>query len=264
MRNGAESPVDGEVPHSSGGVTVEITIGMLVGSPAQQNKYREVLQRLLLHEPVRAVIRFYPTLPLLRKSLLEEYAWLDILILQADPQNFAFAQEFRAADRHCLILYPARDLDLVLSAFPSMPIAYVPVQNDNSSLGREILRAVDYIRKVKDEISFETKSAVYQYTLDEIDYFESQYRLVHIVTRDRKTDTITAKLDAVQERLPASFARCHQSYLVNMDHIADVDKTAREVHLRSGQSVPSSKKLFAEFLETFRRYRKGDVYAGIS
>jgi len=246
------------------GSCMEIVIGMLVSSLERQQKYRGILQKLLLHELVQVRICFYQSLKHLSEALLDSGARVDILILQADPRHFSFARQLRQTDRSCLILYPAKDLSLVLSAFASMPIAYVPAQDGGCALEREVLRAVNYIKKVKGQITFETKSAVYQYALDEIDYFESQYRLVRIVKRNQKTDTITAKLDAVQQRLPASFGRCHQSYLVNMDHIVSIDKSLREIHLNSGQVVPSSKNQFTEFLEAFRRYRNGgNVNAGI-
>lgn len=244
---------------------MEILIGLLVSDTERQKKYREIIQRLLLHETARIDIQFYQSLSHLREAVFNGNERLDMLILQAAPQNFSFAQELRILDRACLILYPARDMTLVLKAFSSMPAAYIPAQNTGHTLGGEILRAVDFIKKSKGRITFETKSVIYQYALDEIDYFESQYRMVHIVKRNRKVDTITAKLDVVQRRLPPGFGRCHQSYLVNMGHIKSIDRTLREVHFHSGQSVPASKKLFTEFLESFRKYcNEGDGYDGLS
>jgi len=42
-----------------------------------------------------------------------------------------------------------------------------------------------------------------------------------------------------------------------MDNIKSIDKTNKEVHFHSGQSVPSSKKLFTSFLEEYKNYLNG-------
>lgn len=246
---------------------MEITIGMLVGSRERQRRYKETIQRLLAQELLTVEFAFYISLEKLYEDMVCGNVRADILLLQAGLQNFEFARELRALDRNCLFLYPAKDMALVLRAFESMPMAYVPVQGAPSapSLEQAILQAVAYVKKMKSEIRFDTKSACLRYALHEIDYFESQYRLVHIVKRNKKVETITARLDHVQGRLPPSFYRCHQSYLVNMGNIAFIDKTNREAHFRSGQIVPSSKKLFSGFLEAYRNFGDGgDIGAGVS
>lgn len=237
---------------------MEITIGMLVGGAERRKKYQDIIERLLFHELFRINYLFYATLEQLDSAMLCGCSSADILILPASPACFAFAKRLRALDRRCLILYPAQDMSLVLQAFESMPMAYVPARGGCAgALERAVLQAADYVKGMKSGISFETKSVVLQYSVHEIDYFESQYRLVHIVKQGQKRDTVTTRLDRVQERLPGSFYRCHQSFLVNMGHIDRIDKSTREIHLRSGQCVPSSKKLFSGFLDAFRAFQEG-------
>lgn len=243
---------------------MELTIGMLAGGAEKQKKYQKVIERLLFHEPFRINYLFYASLEHLSSAMLCDRVSVDILILPASAASFAFAKRLRALDRRCLILYPARDMSLVLQAFESMPMAYVPTQSCSpNTLEKAVLRAARYVKGMKSDITFETKSAILQYSLQEIDYFESQYRVVHIVKQNQKRDTITARLDNVQQRLPESFYRCHQSFLVNMEHVDHIDKSNREIHLRSGQRVPSSKKLFPHFLEVFRTFQGGVEDAGI-
>lgn len=243
---------------------MELTIGMLVGGMEKQKKYQEVIERLLFHEPFRINCLFYDSLEHLCGAMLCDRVSVDILILPASAASFAFAKRLRTLDRRCLILYPARDMSLVLQAFESMPMAYVPAQGGSpGTLEKAVLRAAHYVKGMRSDITFETKSAILQYSLQEIDYFESQYRVVHIVKQNQKRDTITARLDNVQQRLPESFYRCHQSFLVNMENVEHIDKSNREIYLRSGQRVPSSKKLFPHFLEAFRTFQGGGEDAGI-
>ena len=55
---------------------------------------------------------------------------------------------------------------------------------------------------------------------DEIEYVESQARVCHIFATDNRCFVTTCKLNDLEEKLSDKrFLRCHQSYLVNMDHV---------------------------------------------
>ncbi len=239
---------------------MEIIIGMLVSNKELQNKYRKIIEYLFLTKSDSPVFVFFDSLANLNEEMLYGQTKVDILIMPASTKSFEFAKSLRMKDRNCLILYPAKNMELVLDAFESMPMAYVLPQNsaDNHALSQAILKAVDYIHKSKQEISFETKSKLLHYSLYEIDYFESQYRIVHIVKRNGSTEAITSRLDQVEASLPIHFYRCHQSYLVNMDNIDYIDKSSKEIYFYSGQCVPSSKKLFTDFLHAYHAYKMGE------
>ena len=238
---------------------MEISVGMVVNDAAKRDKYKNIVNLILGRELHRADISFYSSLNNLYESTISGNKKLNILIIPAAQQSFKLAKEIRVKDRNCIIIYPAQNMDCVLDSFESMPMAYVlPNSNpEQGDLATAIKKAVKYIDKQTQDVMFETKSKLLHYALYEIDYFESQYRIVHIIKTNGNTETVTARLDDVQGLLPRNFARCHQSFLVNMDNIKSIDKTNKEVHFHSGQSVPSSKKLFTSFLEEYKNYLNG-------
>jgi len=238
---------------------MEISVGMVVNDAAKRDKYKNIVNLILGRELHRADISFYSSLNNLYESTIRGNKKLNILIIPAAQQSFELAKEIRVKDRNCIIIYPAQNMDCVLDSFESMPMAYVlPNSNpEQGDLATAIKKAVKYIDKQTQDVMFETKSKLLHYALYEIDYFESQYRIVHIIKTNGNTETVTARLDDVQGILPRNFARCHQSFLVNMDNIKSIDKTNKEVHFHSGQSVPSSKKLFTSFLEEYKNYLNG-------
>jgi len=238
---------------------MEISVGMVVNDAAKRDKYKNIVNLILGRELHRADISFYSSLNNLYESTISGNQKLNILIIPAAQQSFKLAKEIRVKDRNCIIIYPAQNMDCVLDSFESMPMAYVlPNSNpEQGDLATAIKKAVKYIDKQTQDVMFETKSKLLHYALYEIDYFESQYRIVHIIKTNGNTETVTARLDDVQGLLPRNFARCHQSFLVNMDNIKSIDKTNKEVHFHSGQSVPSSKKLFTSFLEEYKKYLNG-------
>ena len=238
---------------------MDISVGMVVNDAAKRDKYKNIVNLILGRELHRADISFYSSLNNLYESTISGNQKLNILIIPAAQQSFKLAKEIRVKDRNCIIIYPAQNMDCVLDSFESMPMAYVlPNSNpEQGDLATAIKKAVKYIDKQTQDVMFETKSKLLHYALYEIDYFESQYRIVHIIKTNGNTETVTARLDDVQGLLPRNFARCHQSFLVNMDNIKSIDKTNKEVHFHSGQSVPSSKKLFTSFLEEYKKYLNG-------
>lgn len=238
---------------------MDISVGMVVNDAAKRDKYKNIVNLILGRELHRADISFYSSLNNLYESTISGNQKLNILIIPAAQQSFKLAKEIRVKDRNCIIIYPAQNMDCVLDSFESMPMAYVlPNSNpEQGDLATAIKKAVKYIDKQTQDVMFETKSKLLHYALYEIDYFESQYRIVHIIKTNGNTETVTARLDDVQGLLPRNFARCHQSFLVNMDNIKSIDKTNKEVHFHSGKSVPSSKKLFTSFLEEYKNYLNG-------
>ena len=72
-----------------------------------------------------------------------------------------------------------------------------------------------------------------------IRYLESSLHRVTIHCRTRDVETY-AKLDDLQGQLPASFSRCHRSYLVNLAYVSSLDET--ELRLHGGTILPVSRR----------------------
>ena len=72
-----------------------------------------------------------------------------------------------------------------------------------------------------------------------ISYIESDRRKVRIHAGNDELETYASLSDLATE-LPSSFLQCHKSFLVNMDHIEQVQKDG--VVLASGHVVPVSQK----------------------
>jgi DNA-binding LytR/AlgR family response regulator len=72
--------------------------------------------------------------------------------------------------------------------------------------------------------------------VDEIMWVESRNNDVYIHMQDNSIVTHRAKLTEIEELIDdRSFLRCHQSYLVNMNHVRQVDEC---FHMSDGNSIP--------------------------
>lgn len=132
------------------------------------------------------------------------------------------------------------------------PAAWLP--NDKVGAGDALQACLYYIKKRREAcFCVQTKNRCVRIPYREILYLESQRRQVVVHTR-RPEDLVafTATLDTVEENLkPRGFLRCHQSYLVNMEHIEELDKTMRRLKLRDGQVVDISKRYYKPINEAF-------------
>lgn len=70
-------------------------------------------------------------------------------------------------------------------------------------------------------------------------YLESNKMYVYIHTNQAK-HRIRTQLNSIQESLPASFLRCHQSFIVNTAYVFSTKRT--EIQLLNGLILPISKK----------------------
>lgn len=216
----------------------------------------EVLQRfvaaVLFHADYRAKIMSCSTDAALRK-LTTKYPYVDLLFLPATAFGINFGEELRKANRTTTIVFLSDNDKNIYRAFRSLPIAYLTDNTDKQELSETILRAAAWVISGKNVFCHESRTQILQLKYKDIDYFESEYRIVHIHRTDGTYETITAKLDEVEALLPSkNFCRCHKSYLVNLENIAAVNKSEKTVLFKSGAKVFSSKAQYPTLIAALR------------
>lgn len=93
----------------------------------------------------------------------------------------------------------------------------------------------------------------YPYVSD-IMYIEGNGHKASIYLVDGSQITTIEKISALREMIDSAlFIRCHQSYLVNMNYIADI---TRDIVLSSGVCIPISVRRRTETIETYHRFFK--------
>lgn len=223
------------------------------------NDEAEILQRfiaaVLFHADYRAKILACSTETVLRKTTIK-YPYVDMLFLPASSFGLSFAEELRKTNRTTTIVFLADDDNNIYRAFHSLPIAYLMDLKEKKKLSETVLRAASWVMSGKKTFCHESRTQILQLKYKDIDYFESEYRIVHIHRTDGTYETITAKLDEVEAMLPSkNFCRCHKSYLVNLENIASVNKSEKKVLFKSGAKVFSSKAQYPTLIAAL----KGDV-----
>lgn len=103
--------------------------------------------------------------------------------------------------------------------------------------------------------TFKVKGKIFNIKINNIKYIESNKRIAIIYEEDIKRE-IYAKLSELEEILPKQFVRCHQSYIINLDKVRELN--THEFILDTGESIPISQLKYKEAKNSFIEYL-GDV-----
>lgn len=171
---------------------------------------------------------------------------IDIIILPMEVGSLG--RELRSYNRNATLIYYTGSGNAIVDLLDTLPYAWAPF-SDSLSFTEKILKAAMWATKGKMSFTHESKAELIQFRLEEIEYFESNYRIVNIHLADGEIKSLTGKLDDIQLDVPGEmFCRCHKSYLVNLSKVVRVDKTSKKVFLTSGNYVYASKALYHDLL----------------
>lgn len=234
---------------------MDISVCIFNTNKAEAEMLQRFVAAVLFHADYRAKVLSCSTDLLLRK-LTTKYPYVDLLFLPATSFGIEFGEELRRTNRMTTIVFLSEDDKNVYRAFRSLPIAYLLNNQDKRLLSETVLRSASWVMSGKQVFYHESRTQILRLKYKDIDYFESEYRIVHIHRTDGTWESITAKLDEVEAMLPSDiFCRCHQSYLVNLANIDRVNKSEKAVIFKSGAKVFSSKTQYPTLIAAL----KGDV-----
>lgn len=151
---------------------------------------------------------------------------IDVLFLDVDFRNSGkngidFASELRKLNKDFYLIFLSGHQRFMHVSFYVKVFDYLvkPVCKDGLN---------DVIKRLKEDISlsrniFLNLNKWKSVRTDTIYYIERQNNKSVIITK-YGSETTTKNLDALLKELPRSFAKCHRSYIANLDNIIKVDK----------------------------------------
>ena len=91
--------------------------------------------------------------------------------------------------------------------------------------------------------------------LEKVVYFENRLHRVYVALDDGELLTISHKLSELQEELEgfSQFLRCHQSYIVNLDHVEALEESCFQ--MAGGQVVPVSRNFYKQSKYAYYHHR---------
>lgn len=90
--------------------------------------------------------------------------------------------------------------------------------------------------------------------VDAILFLESSGKMLTLHQENMRNYYFRAKLDEIAASLPDSFLRCHQSFLVNLHMVRQLDEKNRVFILQNDDEIPVSRRFYPEAKKTYRLF----------
>lgn len=169
------------------------------------------------------------------------------------------AENLRSLGYNSRIVFLTSHKKYVFSAFDVSASHYLLKPLDVQKLEKVLMKITTELTTEKEYCcTVKCGSEIHRIPFSQIKFAEVLGRKISLHTT-QTVFTFNSRLDELEESFPSCFFRCHKSYLVNLAMVIKYDKEVAS--LKSGESVPISRRKFAEFGTAFLTFlrKDGDV-----
>lgn len=217
---------------------------------------RHICSETLEEKQIDYEIKLYPNTEQLENYLENKGQVFDLLILDIEMgegrTGLEYALELRKKhDRTSIIFVTGHD-EYLKDGYEVQPIQYLLKPLDPECLKKALLTDWKVNQSPKTAVLCKGRRNI-RIPLDQFVYAESDGNHgVRIVFANEEI-SFPAGLSELKGMLPENqFARCHNSYLVNLKHVREV--TRQNIHLDNGTTLPVSRKYYESCLQEFVSY----------
>lgn len=186
-----------------------------------------------------------------KKGIFQEIdiIYIDIKINQTN--GIEVAEKMQAENPNLEVIYMTAFSQYSEEIFRTKPtyLLLKPIKKEN--LEKSLKKAIKEKGKKENVKSFFVKGKIFNIRINEIRYIESNKRIITIHEQDINRNIYT-KLNDIAKKLPKHFVRCHQSYIVNLEKVRELN--SHEVILHSGEVIPVSQAKYKQTKEMFIKY----------
>ena len=179
----------------------------------------------------------------------------DILISDIDMGTYNgidFADKINRLAPSCIIIFISNYLNYATDVYDVTHVYFVLKSEAEQKLPRALEKAIAiHNERVSKSLLIRFQNTEYRISLSDITYIEALGRYLYIHDTKQSYKCIQSLKNMISE-LPSSFARCHNSYLVNMGYIHSINRT--NCILSDGISIPISQTYSKVFQATYVAY----------
>lgn len=184
-------------------------------------------------------------------SLRFDLYLLDIF-LEDDENGIHLAGNIRSMDEEALICFVSTSDDFYRQAYDLYVFQYLIKPVEQQDMDRLLQRAEHQIKKNKGRaVIFERYGKPYAIPYQKLLYIASRGHNLLYKCKDGSEYSSGGKLNEIAEELdPGIFFRCHQSFIVNMYNVDDMQQN---IFLCGGEEIPISRPYYQQAKERYRR-----------
>lgn len=234
-------------------------------------KMREKIVRYDMQTDIGISI-LYITGDALRIDVEKHANQMQIALLSMDsPGYLAMGKDIYQVNPQCRIcFYKSEKCDLEpvletrpmgfyrLPEHPEVPQSLRNCRNNDEAFLNKLDFFVRDVLASGDVFRYETRKNIFVLPLRKILYFQSDLKYVDIHLMDHPEQRIYGRLSDIEQVLESDnlsnrFIRIHKSYIVNIQHIALLDKVTHTIALVNGERLPISNAQYAMVQQVLTR-----------
>lgn len=238
-------------------------------NPVLLESYQNMINNILLMEEFDMKIQAAVTTPAELLEAVKQYRiehesrdgfYLLDIDLKAEIDGFDLAQEIRQIDARGFIVFITTHSELAMLTFKYQIEAMDFILKDESwSIGPKLNTCMESALTRHNnsaetaKLVFKTGSHTVQVEQDSILYItltDNSHR-VQVVTKNGVKEFYSS-LNDCEESLGKDFIRCHKAFIVNANHIIQVDRKALTITLSNGETIIASTRGINRVLASIR------------
>lgn len=184
----------------------------------------------------------------------------DIILMDIrfqDEDGISVVRKIHMKYPFAYVIFVTGYLEYATEIFEADPVYFLVKPVNRQKMELALKRAVACVEKnCRTGISLTANGKIVVLIPGNISFLESKLRRVEIHDSSGAW-FVNMKLKEIWDKLPSNFIRVHQSYVVNMDYIAEF--TRQRVTLRDGIRLPVSRSRLPAAKEKFMDYLHGQM-----
>ena len=184
----------------------------------------------------------------------------DVIFMDIDMEGLdgmEAARQIRTYDAQVMIVFITNMAGYAIDGYSVQALDFLVKPVSALRMEEELDRIQEIAgRRNPGKIAVKGDGKIYPVEINDIFYVEMYGRKIRIHRRQGILE-VNGTLRYFEELLSGgTFFRCHQAFLVNMDHVSSIGKNAAEVE---GELVPVSRQRKKAFGQAFARYLGGSL-----
>ena len=176
---------------------------------------------------------------------------VDVLLLdinlKSNISGCDIADVVRKKNKNIYIIFTTAHLEYVLIAYKYKTFDYLPKPLSEEKLESTILRLIDDVTKSPSKfIRLNNNRTIINQ--DEVNYIKRDKMKLVFCTNNRKYE-IYSSFNKIKSCLPDNFIRCHKSFIVNINKIADIKTSDNTILFSSDDQCFIGSKYKNDFME---------------
>ena len=180
-----------------------------------------------------------------------DIVFMDISMPHMD--GIVCARQLREIDHNVVLIFITRMAQYALQGYDVDALDFMVKPVDEFRLFLKLNKAVSIAKKRSQKLSVVSEGKTIVLSLEDILYVEGSNQYVYFHTMEDRY-RVHSTLKDVESRLGSGFARCNNSFIVNLNRVNKA--SAKEVFI-AGRQLPVSRTRKKEFLDSLNRFLGG-------